>query len=249
MSSTDAGYSFDKDSTILRVTGSYLDSINATSRGTVNQDDTSEQLNALFHSWKTFAQNALSRKNIKHLEQRYISEGLLGPEKERSWIKLLSIGHDQGHSLRYSQQGELLPEEASPLDLTPAVQFARSLLLPDDLKAKGNTYIRIHNYLRKFGVGRRLGLSKTGIIGLVPADAQHGDQIFLLDGASFPYLLRKTGEYYVIVGEACKLALVFYSRSRPLEDKIFTHIEFLDLPRHAVGFATDRSKSKWFSLA
>lgn len=108
-----------------------------------------------------------------------------------------------------------MPEEASPLDRTPEVRFARSLLLPDDLKTRGHAYIGIHKYLRKFGVGRRLGLSKTGILGLVPTDAQQGDEICLLNGASFPYLLRKTGKHYVIVGEACKLAFVFYPSSRP----------------------------------
>lgn len=211
----EAEYTFDEDSAILRVTGSYLDSIDATSTGTVSQDDTFEELNALFHSWKIFAQDALSRTDIEYTEQRYISEDLLGLEKERSWIELLSVGHDRGHSLRYSPQGELLPEEASPLDRTPEVRFARSLLLPGDLKTRGHAYIGIHNYLRKFGVGRRLGLSKTGIIGLVPADAQQGDEICLLNGASFPYLLRKTSEHHVIVREACKLAFVFYPSSRP----------------------------------
>lgn len=79
----EAEYTFDKDSAVLRVTGSYLDSIDATSTGTVSQDDTFEELNALFDSWKTFAQDALSRTDIEYMEQRYISEDLLGLEKER----------------------------------------------------------------------------------------------------------------------------------------------------------------------
>jgi hypothetical protein len=79
----ETGYTLDKDSAVLRVTGSYLDSIDATSTGTVSQDDTFEELTALFDSWKTFAQDALSRTDIEYMEQRYISEDLLGLEKEK----------------------------------------------------------------------------------------------------------------------------------------------------------------------
>lgn len=204
VSSDEADYRF-KGSDILRVKGSYLDSLQNIQNDIINHDDSFEQLDALLSSWKAFAQGALLNPKMEHLEGCYIKEQLLGKENERAWIEMLSIGHDKGHGLCFSETGELLPEKKSEdNDRAPAVRLAKSLLFPDQVE-KVNPRIRIYNHLRKHGIGRRLGLSEKGIIGLVPADARPGDSICLLKGGSFPYLLRKQDRHYVVVGETCKL--------------------------------------------
>lgn len=55
-----------------------------------------------------------------------------------------------------------------------------------------------------------VGLSKSGEVGLVPADARPGDLMCMFCGASFPYILRSIDEQYVVVGEACKSLLSQY---------------------------------------
>jgi hypothetical protein len=48
-----------------------------------------------------------------------------------------------------------------------------------------------------------MGEDKGSVV-LVPAEAKKGDEIWLFRGTSFPYVLRKVEDGYVVVGEACE---------------------------------------------
>jgi hypothetical protein len=66
---------------------------------------------------------------------------------------------------------------------------------------------RIRNY-RKSLVDESVGgnwnffISPEGYVGLAHCRAQHSDQICILPGASVPFILRREGEHYLLVGEA-----------------------------------------------
>ena len=202
-------YSFDEGTDILRLTGGYLDSINLISTDIAHQDATAEQLHSLISSWRNFVaeapKSAMSDAATAYVQKKY----MLGRESERAWIELLSIGHDDGHSLVYSEEGELLPKPELFVDHNPAIRLAESLLLPDRYEVKGDPYRGIYKYLRRFGAGRRLVILSAGWIGLAPGDVRHGDLVCQFNGATVPYVLRKHGEHLVLVGEICKLAGLF----------------------------------------
>jgi hypothetical protein len=44
-------------------------------------------------------------------------------------------------------------------------------------------------------------LTEKGFLGLGPPDCRIGDQLTILLGADFPYLLRLDGDYYELIGE------------------------------------------------
>ena len=52
-----------------------------------------------------------------------------------------------------------------------------------------------------FASGRRIFLTEKGFLGLGPPDCRIGDQLTILLGADFPYLLRLDGDYYELIGE------------------------------------------------
>jgi hypothetical protein len=50
--------------------------------------------------------------------------------------------------------------------------------------------------------GRQFGRTSLGFIGLVPVAAKVGDQVGLFAGCRVPYVLRRSGQGYGIVGDA-----------------------------------------------
>jgi hypothetical protein len=90
--------------------------------------------------------------------------------------------------------------------------MAKGLLLPKDGKVTiTGMEKRVHEYLRKFGMGRRLCVTaktlrdQAGSVVLVPVDSEVGDEIWLFRGTGSAYVLRKIGyREYVVVGEACE---------------------------------------------
>lgn len=53
----------------------------------------------------------------------------------------------------------------------------------------------------RMSYGRSMLMSKAGYIGLGPSDAQVGDSLAFLGGGSVPYVLRREGEVYKLVGD------------------------------------------------
>jgi hypothetical protein len=85
-----------------------------------------------------------------------------------------------------------------------------SQLAPDPVDQEPSPFYLIHCALRRYGVGRRIGLTANGRVGIFPGDTRSGDIIVFLDGVSYPYILRKTEDpsqrqdRFVVVGEACE---------------------------------------------
>jgi len=49
--------------------------------------------------------------------------------------------------------------------------------------------------------GRRLAITATGYLGMVPEEALKGDVIAVLYGCNFPVVLRRCGERHLVIGE------------------------------------------------
>ena len=67
---------------------------------------------------------------------------------------------------------------------------------------------RVHEQLHKFGVGRRLGITKLykshGSIVMVPEDAAVGDEIWAFRGTRFYYTMRRLEDQtYIAIGDTC----------------------------------------------
>ncbi|KAL1607978.1 Folylpolyglutamate synthetase [Paraconiothyrium brasiliense] len=65
---------------------------------------------------------------------------------------------------------------------------------------KSRAYQKI---LRAFGKGRRFFVTQTGYLGLGPDSVEAGDEVYIISGASIPFVLRPTGgsRSYKIIGE------------------------------------------------
>ena len=201
-------FTFDgEDNLVLKAKGMCLDTIETLSDDTVQSDNTGEELDALYGHWKAFATLALAKPNIDYSDQRYLEQGLLAKRNDQSWLEFLSVGVDSGRDMRYSEDGQtLLPlAQSAVVDSYMNAKMANSLLLPkdeDDEAVKVSAYHKIHSYLRKYGVGRKLSITANSKIGLVPAEAEVGDVVVGFRGTVFPYVLRKVGDECVVVGEA-----------------------------------------------
>lgn len=56
---------------------------------------------------------------------------------------------------------------------------------------------------------RKLAILQNGMLGLVPVHAELDDLLYLLPGASVPFLFRKRGDHYVFVGECSVQDIMF----------------------------------------
>jgi hypothetical protein len=136
--------------------------------------------------------------------------------KDLFWLDFLSTDRLASRFLRYSDDDKsiLLPEREEGLKLEYMglnLKLAESYLLPKSTDSGLHPLRRIRAALKKYGVGRRLGLcAERKTLVLLPGDAQPGDEVAVFRGATFPYLLRKvpsddgvTEQYsMVLVGEA-----------------------------------------------
>ena len=224
---------------ILRIVGRYSDSIKLLGGNIIQQDSTIEQLEIQFNSWKSFAFEApLPGTMVAEFEKLYVEvirngelvhsipeggaydsdwtsflysstqyieavqDGLRGSKSDEAWTNFLSLGHDH-----YDEQ-RLKIEEESPHNRV-GDRFFKGLLLPNQFLTKDVPHRGIHRYLRRFGVGRRLGITTVGMLVLIPGDAREGDMICDCSCTNFPLLLRKQDEHHLLVGEACKSSISF----------------------------------------
>jgi hypothetical protein len=188
-----------EDGRVLRARGSFLDVIQTLSTETPRQDATAEELEALLAEWKKLALEVLSNPSFE-----VDRVGIEQYKDDGPWVKFLSMGLDDGKPL---------PQSALQLDVAGDYQMAKSLLLPGEEEGGGvavkSVKHRLHELLRKVGVGRRLcttALSENvGGMVLVPAESVEEDLIWNFRGTTYPYVLREVEEdKYVVVGEACE---------------------------------------------
>ena len=195
------------DKCILRARGRRIDTIASFSDDIVSQGHTPEQLTTLYNKWQALARTAISNPNVESLTKRILEE-LAGRYNHGIWVTFLSVGSDDGRGMRYSEDGKTLLSERPSIHTTGNLRMVESLLLPkaeDEEAVEVTPYQRIHENLRKYGVGRKLAFMTNGSIGLVPGDAKQGDEICSFKNTAYPYVLRKVGEgEYVVVGESCE---------------------------------------------
>ncbi|KAK3367713.1 heterokaryon incompatibility protein-domain-containing protein [Podospora didyma] len=90
--------------------------------------------------------------------------------------------------------------ELSPEDLTETVLSERiKLSLGPEIE---HIALELPSESIKFSLGRRLLVTKSGILGLAPASTVPGDLVVVLLGAPVPHILRKQADGdYILVGE------------------------------------------------
>jgi Heterokaryon incompatibility protein (HET) len=216
-SSREADFSFDNDGRVLRARGCFNGSVKTIHEAFVRASDLTEQLNSTYLAWKDFIKNADDM--FAHLRRRhdFMREKLTDRWHDRAWLDLLTVNA--------SQNGDFASKETSPGHWEPVspeppveyaatlnLRFIKSLLVPDSLHdVKPHPFYKVHWALRDYGLGRRLGLSSEGAVCFLPHGVQEGDLIVEFDGASFPYILRKQDNGYLVIGETCKSPLVLVS--------------------------------------
>ena len=201
VSDKDAEYVFEDSTNTLKLRGEFLDTINRLSEHGVQPDNTAKELDTLYLEWKTIPRDPY----VAFLtDRRYIQNLLSETDADGSWISFLSLDDDDGSSLERFERGQSSINDPKFLDDIPNYRMARSLLSLEGSPTRSGKYSAVHTYLRNYGVGRRLCISRNGMLGLVPQDARVGDSIVVFYGGSFHYIIRPLGEQYVLVGEACK---------------------------------------------
>ena len=101
----------------------------------------------------------------------------------------------------------IVGEQFFPVDpasdaLWPTIRAQPSTTLeltPDELTKREACPVTIDGL--KFCLGRRLLMTKHGLIGLAPPQAIPGDVIAIFLGAPVPHILRKKDGYHTLVGE------------------------------------------------
>ena len=154
-----------------------MDVIETLSGETPRQDATAEELDDLDMKWRKLAQSALLNPQIYVLDEMTIKKY----SDDSSWIQFLSA---------LSDSGQPLPNTDAQLKVPGDYLMAKSLLLPGDEEVVGldvqGLKQRVHVQLRKYGVGRRLCVTKKGnkkgCVVLVPAGSLVGDEIWVFRG-------------------------------------------------------------------
>ena len=200
-SEAEAEFSFDGNA--LCVKGDFIDHVQFICEDYVKLDDTDDKLDHLLAQWKRFVIDVGKPHKDRHTTEKRLLEGLAEPQSGESWLKFISAEEDMGWGLKSSQEGELLPQDLTRVPHTYDVQHLKNLLVADNFNNQIKPYAKFYEYLKKYGVGRRLCLSKSFVIGLVPAEAEIGDIFTIIHGASFPFVLRARGEAHTLIGEAC----------------------------------------------
>ena len=101
----------------------------------------------------------------------------------RALLRITPEGYDQGYDQKH----------------------LKHLLIADDFNLEQKPLAILSNYMKRYGVGCRIFLSNSGILGLVPAIAKVGDTLTNLHGAHFASVLRPKEDTHWYIGEACEL--------------------------------------------
>lgn len=198
----------------MHINGIIFDSVTQLCEENIPKNPTIEQLDDSYAAWHLFAKDALAAGYLD--ESRCKSLPGISRNKDLFWLNFLSTDRMASRYLRYSDDDKtvLLPEREEGLKLEYMglnLKLATSYLLPGSSDPQLHPLRRIRAALKKYGVGRRLGLctvQKTLV--LLPGDSQPGDLIAVFRGATFPYVLRRLSnntasadqDKMVLVGEA-----------------------------------------------
>ncbi|EON69072.1 hypothetical protein W97_08385 [Coniosporium apollinis CBS 100218] len=201
---------------VLVLQGCLVDAVESICKSFIRNKADAEDMEFVYSSWRKFAKDASLRKQLwKQDISNYVK--CEEQEKTRNWIRFLTVLVDEAQDLQshyglpHAQKDKgpdsfLSDPLKSPyyhIGLNP--KLTRSYLLPSShSSASPHPNHRVHAGFQSYGVGRRLCITKRGLLALIPAEAQIGDPIAVFKGASFPYVLRKSKEEsnHILIGEA-----------------------------------------------
>jgi hypothetical protein len=197
----------------LIIRGGLIDTVRLICEDTVKKGANPEELEAVFATWKKFIRDTKKARCMDEDEgYQYTEEP--EPERTKIWLSFLSVLQDDAEDL-YPQKRKNKKTRTAFADPDPSTdpynhlglnyKLGRAYLLPPTYTtANLHRNRRVHNALLMNCIGRRLGVTKRGFIALLPAEATLEDPIAIFQGASMPYILRKTGHGgdHVLVGEA-----------------------------------------------
>ncbi|KAH8719338.1 heterokaryon incompatibility protein-domain-containing protein [Phaeosphaeriaceae sp. PMI808] len=189
------------DDTLI-VEGIHWEPVELLCDGTVPDNPTPEELDAVYDAWQQFVDEIYARPDLSESAANYIRYNVASEYefKEAGWLEFLTIG-------KYYNRGEQIEQKtAKEVDSdfwNVDIAAIKAHLVGPSFDFRPETFAERRDTLHRYGHGRKLGVSKNLFLGLFPADAQKGDSIALIRGTSFPCVLRKhQGEDFVLVGEA-----------------------------------------------
>ncbi|KIW66998.1 hypothetical protein PV04_06276 [Phialophora macrospora] len=193
ISTAEPSVEFDNDTMLVKAL--IFDSVGQICETVVPGNPTIGQLDEVYEAWQHFAEEALDAGHLE--ESRAAWSHGVRKRKDLFWLDFLSTERMATIVLRYSDDDKtvLLPEREEGLKLEYMglnLRLAESYLLPESTDSNLHPLRRIRAALKKYGVGRRLGLcAERKTLVLLPGDVQPGDEVAIFRGATFPYLLRK----------------------------------------------------------
>ena len=211
LSTAESSVEFEKDTMLVK--GFILDSVTTICDTVVPINPTTVQLDEAYRAWQKFAEDAV---DAGVLDKGSSSSAFNGVRKKKDlfWLGFLSTDSMASRFLRYSADDPnvLLPEREDGLKLEYMglnLKLAQSYLLPKSLDTTLHPLRRIRAALKKYGIGRKLGIcAEKRTLVLLPGDTKPGDEVAVLRGATFPYILRRLSKQdgaeegpMVVVGE------------------------------------------------
>ena len=205
---------------VLKVQGFLYQTLDQICDVVVPENATNEQLEAVLAGWQGFVDN------IERYRGRYtnynsmceLTKGLASCYKNHLeyWVQFLSIGSSPNIPPYYERNW--VPPELKSLGLGLDTKSIRSCLVGPDFDYAPKQNAEALEYLYKYGLGRRLGMTVDGSVGLFPASAQIGDTIALIRAAPMPCLLRKVNDSadHLLVDEV-HLVRITVNGDRPVE--------------------------------
>ena len=198
---------------ILRVQGDFIEQISEISEDYVTVNDNEDQLENLIIQWNQFikSRGKLLKRRYR-LEYETLNE-LSANQSAEKWLEFFSLQSRWFTTWKpkHSPEEKPLKDPIFRIKVRPPQGYdpkhLKSLLVADDFDDEQQPIAFLYNHIRKYGIGRRLCLTRSCIIGLVPATAKVSDTLAILHGSSLPFVLREDGDnrgMHSLVGEACK---------------------------------------------
>jgi hypothetical protein len=205
---------------VLKVQGFLYQTLDQICDAVVPENATNEQLEAVLAGWQGFVDKIECYKGryTNYNSMYELTYGLASCYKNHLeyWVQFLSIGSSP--NLPYAYERNWVPPELKSLGRGLDTKSIRSCLVGPDFNYAPKQNAEALDYLYKYGLGRRLGMTVDGSVGLFPASAQIGDTIALIRAAPMPCLLRKANDSgdHLLVDEV-HIVRITVDLDRPVE--------------------------------
>ncbi|KAF8848092.1 hypothetical protein BDZ45DRAFT_709407 [Acephala macrosclerotiorum] len=204
---------FAEDGEILLASGFVIDTVTVVAQSLYVDGPESEvsQTLKVFHNWwVVFTNNISHNKEQIDIFQRTFCGG--------EWAPRYSGFEEHRVSLFFSLTKKLLPGllKGSPV---PTFERHESITAQDEHALVSSAALRMH--------AKRFIVSATKLIGLAPQDTEKGDKVVVLLGCDFPVVMRKMGDYWILIGEIYVDGIMYGEAMAGLQSGKYTKSEFL----------------------